>query len=80
METSSISSPPPSSIPPVDRNFGTQAALLFRKVQVFGTAARVFADYKILKWRCDQMDEGTDESREIVDNNIVDMVIHIQKR
>lgn len=33
-------------------------ALNMRKLDVFQTAARVFLDYKILQWRCDQMEDS----------------------
>ena len=29
--------------------------LLARKVDVYTTAARVFSDYKLVSWRCDQL-------------------------
>ena len=31
--------------------------LLLRKLEIFSTAARVFADYKILQWKCDNMED-----------------------
>lgn len=32
--------------------------LLYRRGQVFYTAARVFADYKLVQWRCNQMKDA----------------------
>ena len=29
--------------------------LLARKVEIYTTAARVFGDYKLVSWRCDQL-------------------------
>jgi aarF domain-containing kinase len=39
----------------------TSGGLLYRRTQVFYAAARVFADYKICQWRCNQM-QNADEA------------------
>jgi hypothetical protein len=46
------------------RGKGSTGGLLYRRSQVFYTAARVFADYKICQWRCNQM--GTDADEDVV--------------
>ena len=38
-------------------------ALNLRKFDIFQTAARVFLDYKVLSWRCDQMEDTPEASR-----------------
>ena len=37
--------------------------LLLRRMQVFASSARVFADYKLCKWRTNQLDEVKDKEK-----------------
>lgn len=52
-----------------ERGRGNGGLLLYRRSQVFYAAIKVFADYKIVQWRCNQMNERKDE---VVINTIWD--------
>ena len=39
----------------------TSSSLIFRKAQVFYTAAVLFADYKLCQWRCNQLPINDEE-------------------
>ena len=68
--------PPPKSLvdsvllsaneQPRSGGLDSSASLLYRKYEIFAIAAKVFTDYKLLQWRCDQIAADTPEGEALV--------------
>jgi hypothetical protein len=41
-------------------------SLLFRKYEIFAIATRLFCDYKLVSWRCEQIDDSTEEGEKVL--------------